>query len=96
MALTQEQKNRAKLYRDKIKTAAIAGGHVFKAKGQGNGQTVKKVSKNGKEYYYQPWNTLTAAQKKERISKSLDYARNTREMARKYKVEHGIPIKGKK
>jgi hypothetical protein len=54
------------------------------------------MSKSGKEYYYQPWATLTEIQKKDRIAKSLEYARKNREQARMYKMEHGIPIKGKK
>jgi hypothetical protein len=96
MALTPEQKMRAAEYRAKIKAAAVAGGHVYKQKGVGGGVTVKKMSKSGKEYYYQPWATLTEIQKKDRIAKSLEYARKNREQARMYKMEHGIPIKGKK
>lgn len=94
--LTPEQKARAAAYRAKIKMAAERGGHVFKQKGVGGGVTVKKTSKNGKEYYYQPWASLTSAQKQDRIAKSLEYARKNREMARKYKEEHGIPVRGKK
>jgi hypothetical protein len=96
VALSPEQKARAAAYRTKIKAAAEKGGHVFKQKGVGGGVTVKKTSKTGKEYYYQPWNTLTEAQKKDRIAKSLDYARKNREMARQFKIEHGIPTRGKK
>jgi hypothetical protein len=86
--LTEEQKIRAKEYRDKIHAAAEAGGHVFKKKGIGGGVTIKKLSKNGKEYYYQAWASLTEEQKKDRIAKSLEYARKNREQARLYRLEH--------
>jgi hypothetical protein len=56
----------------------------------GGGVTVKKTSKSGKTYYYQPWASLTEAQKKDRISKSLVYAKKNRDYARRYKAEHGI------
>lgn len=79
---------RAKAYRDKIKAAAIAGGHVFKEKGQGTGHTVKKVSKTGKEYYYQPWDTLTAEQKEARLASARERSKQDRELAAKYKLEH--------
>lgn len=95
MALSPEQKARAASYRAKIRAAAQAGGHIFKQKGVGGGVTVKKMSKTGKEYYYTPWNTLTDAQKKERIAKSLEYAAKTRQMAKQYKIEHGITSRGK-
>ncbi|MEM3426771.1 MAG: hypothetical protein QW212_00725 [Nitrososphaerales archaeon] len=84
MALTEQQKARAAAYRAKIKAAAMAGGYVFKQRTPGAGVTVKKVSKTGKEYYYQPWSTLTEEQKRKR----LEYGRKTRELARLYKLEH--------
>jgi hypothetical protein len=92
--LTPEQKARAAAYRATIRQAAIAGGHVFKQKGVGGGVTVKKISKSGKSYYYQPWTSLTPEQKRSRIAKSLEYARTNREQARMYKIEHHIPTKG--
>lgn len=88
MALTPEQKARAAAYRAKIKAAAQAGGYQFKERTPGAGTTIKKVSKTGKIYYYQPWDTLTPAQKKDRVNKSLEYAARNREMARRYKQEH--------
>ncbi len=93
MALTAEQKMRAAAYRAKIKAAAERGGHVFKLKGVGGGVTVKKISKSGKPYYYTPWATLTPEQKKSRIAKSLQYAKETRQAAKMYKQEHGIPTR---
>jgi hypothetical protein len=79
---------KAKEYRNKIKAAAIAGGMTFKEKGTGTGTTVKKLSKTGKEYYYQPWSQLTDEQKKQRLAQARERSAQDREMARKYKEEH--------
>ncbi|MEM3426749.1 MAG: hypothetical protein QW212_00615 [Nitrososphaerales archaeon] len=84
---------RARAYREKLKAAAIAGGYVFKERKAGSGVTVKKVSKTGKEYYYQPWSTLTEEQKKARLEAARKRAALERELARKYKEEHSIDTK---
>lgn len=81
-------KERAKAYRDRIREAAIAGGYIFKEKGVGGGTTVKKVSKTGKEYYYQPWSLLTKEQKEARLAAARERSIQDRELAQKYKQEH--------
>lgn len=89
MALTPSQKASAKARRDKIMAAARAGGYVAQ-KREGKGLSIKKKSKSGTTYYYQPWNTLDAGQKAKRIAYSKKYAAETRAQARAYRAEHGI------
>lgn len=86
---------KAKAYRDKIKQAAIAGGHVFKEKGVGTGTTIKRVSKTGTTYYYQPWSQLSQDQKDERLAAARKRNAVDRDMAAKYKTEHPelFPVK---
>jgi hypothetical protein len=81
---------KSKEYRDRIKAAAIAGGHVFKVRGEGTGISIKKTSKSGKEYYYQPWSQLTEEQKKSRLDAARKRAAEDREYARKWKEEHPV------
>jgi len=81
---------RAKAYRQKLKEAAARGGYVFKERKPGTGTTVKKQSASGKVYYYQPWSTLTEEQKKARLEAARQRAALERELARKYKEEHGL------
>lgn len=87
MALTQAQKDRAKKYRETLMAHAKAGGYVPK-KREGKGLTIKKVSKRGTTYYYQPWETLTKEQKAARIQYSKDYAARVRAQAAAYRREH--------
>lgn len=76
----------AKKRREELKAYAIAGGYTPKPRRVGAGVTIQKTSKTGKTYYYTPWASLTPEQKEAR----LDYARQEREYARRYKEEHGI------
>jgi len=87
---------KAKQYRDRIKAAAIAGGHVFKEKGAGTGTTVKKTSKTGTTYYYQPWSQLSQEQKDARLASARKRNADDRALAAKYKLEHPelFPAKG--
>ena len=88
MALTPSQKAASKARRDKIMAAAKAGGYVPQ-KREGSGLSIKKTSKTGTTYYYQPWKTLTQEQKDKRIKYSKEYAAKTRAEARAYRAEHG-------
>ena len=88
MALTDKQKAASKARRDKIMAAAKQGGYVPQ-KREGSGLSIKKKSKSGTTYYYQPWKTLTPEQKAKRIAYSKDYAAKTRAEARAYRAEHG-------
>lgn len=92
MALTQAQKDAAKRRRDKIMEAAKRGGYEPQ-KREGTGMSEKRTSKKGTTYYYTPWSKLTKDQKDKRIEQSKKYAANTREMARRYRAEHGISKK---
>jgi hypothetical protein len=83
----------AKAYRDKIHAEAIAGGHIFKVKGQGTGTTIKKISKTGTAYYYQPWSQLSEDQKKQRLDAAKKRDGENRELARKYREEHPAEVK---
>jgi len=87
MALTPAQKARAKEYRERLMGFAKAGGYEPK-KREGKGLTIKKTSKRGTTYYYQPWDTLSAEQKAKRIEYSKDYAARVRTQARRYRAEH--------
>lgn len=87
MALTEKQKARAKEYRERLMGFAKAGGYEPK-KREGKGLTIKKVSKRGTTYYYQPWGTLTDEQKAKRIEYSKKYAADVRAQARAYRREH--------
>lgn len=89
MALTDKQKAAGKARRDKIMAAAKAGGYVPQ-KREGKGLSIKKTSKSGTTYYYQPWKTLDAEQKAKRIAYSKKYAAETRAQARAYRAEHGM------
>lgn len=88
MALTEKQKQRAKEYRNRLMAAARAGGYVPK-KREGSGLTIKKTSKHGTTYYYQPWSTLSAEQKAKRLAYSRENARKVRAEAAAYRREHG-------
>ena len=87
MALTQAQKDAAKRRRDRIMSAAKAGGYVPQKKA-GTGATIKKTSSHGTTYYYTPWDKLSGDQKRKRIEYSKKYAAETRALARAYKAEH--------
>ncbi len=87
MALTAKQKARAKEYRERLMGFAKAGGYEPK-KREGKGLTIKKTSKTGTTYYYQPWGTLTAEQKAKRIAYSKGYAAKVRREAAAYRREH--------
>ena len=87
MALTEKQKARAKEYRERLMGFAKAGGYV-PTKREGKGLTIKKTSKTGTTYYYQPWKTLSKEQKAKRIAYSKDYARKVRAEAAAYRREH--------
>lgn len=76
----------AKKRREDLKAYAIAGGYTPKPRRVGSGVTIQKTSKTGKTYYYTPWGSLTPEQKEAR----LDYAREQREFARRYREEHGL------
>lgn len=88
MAITQKQKDAAKAYRVRLMTAARAGGYT-PSKRTGTGLTQKKTSKHGTTYYYQAWNTLSGAQKADRLKYSRDYSKRTRMEAAAYRAEHG-------
>ena len=94
MALTDKQKAASKARRDKIMAAAKQGGYIPQ-KREGKGLSIKKTSKTGTTYYYQPWDTLDQAQKDKRIKYSKDYAAKTRAEARAYRAEHGVTSKKK-
>ncbi len=87
MPLTQAQKDAAKRRRERIMAAAKAGGYVPQ-KREGTGATIKKVSAKGTVYYYTPWASLTAEQKRTRIEQSKRHAAKTRALARAYRIEH--------
>lgn len=87
MALSAKQKARAKEYREKLMGYAKAGGYEPK-KREGKGLTIKKTSRKGTTYYYQPWSTLTQEQKDTRIQQSKDYSRKIRLQAAAYRAEH--------
>jgi hypothetical protein len=79
----------AKERRTRILEHARAGGYTPQRR-VGSGLTVKKVSKNtGMTYYYTPWSNLSPDQKAKRLDQSRKYARETRELARAYRQEHG-------
>jgi len=87
MALTAAQKARAKEYRERLMGFAKAGGYEPK-KREGLGLTIKKTSRRGTTYYYQPWNTLSDEQKAKRIEYSKGYAAKVRRDAAAYRREH--------
>lgn len=89
MALTEAQKARAKEYRERLMAYAKQGGYVPK-KREGYGLTIKKTSKHGTTYYYQPWNTLSDEQKAKRIEYSKEYAAKVRKDAAAYRREHEV------
>lgn len=88
MALTAKQKAAAKAYRERLMAAARAGGYEPKRR-EGSGLTQKRTSRHGTTYYYQPWNTLTGAQKAKRLAYSREYSQRTRAQAAAYRAEHG-------
>lgn len=78
----------AKAYRDRIKEFAKAGGYVPKERAPGSGQTIKKTSKAGTTYYYQPWSTLTDDQKAKRLAQARERMARERADAAAYRKEH--------
>ena len=91
MAMTEAQKARAKAYRAKLMQHAKAGGYTPSKKGKtGTGKTIKKTSKTGNTYYYQPWDTLSPSQKRDRLDYAKRNAAKIRAEAAAYRREHGV------
>ena len=88
MALTQKQKDAAKARREKLMEYAKQGGYTPRPRVAGTGNTIKKTSKTGTTYYYQPWGTLNPEQKAKRLEYSKRWGAETRAMAAAYKREH--------
>jgi len=78
----------AKAYRDRIKAAAVVGGYVPQERKPGTGQTEKRTSKSGTNYYYTPWSKLTEEQKQSRLASARARMAQEREDAKKYREEH--------